>query len=97
MTHTDTNVAWEAHKSYADIHYIIAGNENIGYCSIKKLNIMKEYNETADAIIGTADGEFIVLEKGNYLLLMPDMAHLPGITTGEQCIVKKAVFKVKIL
>ena len=89
----------EAHRKYADIHYIIEGHEEIAVYPLREgLAVREEYSAEKDLIffepIDKAEGEFIHLEKGEYLVLFTDDVHRPcgtinGVATDNTKILMK--------
>lgn len=92
----ENDVFWEAHKKYLDVQYIIEGEELIGYTSINNLDIVKPYDIENDVVLGKADGSYIKLKSGDFMVLFPDDAHKPGIISSDNTQVKKLIIKVKI-
>ena len=89
---------WEAHKKYLDIHYIVEGAEWFGVCDVTDLEITKEYEESNDALLGLSRStNGILLSKGDYAIVFPEEAHVPGINNPCSISVHKIVFKVPIL
>ncbi len=86
----------EAHRKYADIQFIVSGNENIGYAHLENQNIKIEYNEEKDIIFYDEVSFYIKLPKGKFAVFLPDDIHMPGILDGEVMQVKKAVVKVRL-
>ena len=88
---------YEAHRKYDDIQMIIIGEENIKCEDLGACTPITEYDEDGDYILLTAkDGKDKVLKAGDFIILPPDCAHLPGCAVDKAIKVKKAVFKVKI-
>lgn len=95
-THEEVEGLWEAHREYIDIQYIAKGVEKIGYCAIDKLSVSDEYNQNLDVVLGHAEGDFVTLFKGDFMILFPQDAHKPGNLYHLKSKVKKVVVKVKI-
>ena len=87
---------FEAHKKYADIQYIVKGSENMGYGLMKDFKPVTFYDETNDIMFLEGSGEFIQANSGDFIIFMPQEAHMPCISVQESSYVKKAVVKVKI-
>jgi YhcH/YjgK/YiaL family protein len=89
---------WEAHKKYADIQFIIKGEEKIGYAHISRTTEVS-YDEVKDFILLSATGDYFVrLVSGDFAILFPQDGHLPGIagSDGATAKIKKIVVKVKL-
>ena len=85
---------FEAHRRYIDIHYIISGEEIVEVADVSTMSVSKDYDEASDALLGMASGKRYLLKEGQYMVLRPQEAHMPGISKGINRQVKKAVFKV---
>lgn len=86
---------WEAHKKYIDVHYILKGEEIIGYEQVDLLVIKGEYNVNDDYY--TLKGDLtskVKLQSGDFMVLYPDEAHKTAIKVEETNKVRKVVFKV---
>jgi YhcH/YjgK/YiaL family protein len=88
---------FEAHRRYADIQVVVAGDEFIGWAAIEALEAGTEYSEEKDIIRGTvAAGAFTLtrLHAGQLAILYPEDAHAPMLAVGAPAPVKKVVVKV---
>lgn len=86
---------FEAHKKYADIHFILKGSEQIGYALTDSLTVREE-NDENDCIILDGSGINIPLEAGTFMIMLPQDAHMVGICNGEPSECTKLVAKIKI-
>ena len=87
--------AFEAHRKYLDIHYVISGKEGMGYSDIDKLTALAEYNEEGDYILLSGELNKIVMNEGDFCIVFPEDAHIPAMSAGDTPF-KKAVVKIKI-
>lgn len=87
---------WEAHKKYADIQFIIKGEEQIGYTPIDTLSEESSYDNAKDIIFLSGEGQFAKVKKGDFIIFLPQDAHMPCICTNKPSYVKKAVAKIKL-
>jgi len=60
------------------------------------MHVEKEYDEEGDCLLGSAEGKSYLLKKGQFMVVLPEEAHLPGLEAGSPGHVKKAVLKVLI-
>ncbi|MFA5341202.1 MAG: YhcH/YjgK/YiaL family protein [Clostridia bacterium] len=93
-----SEIKFEMHKKYIDIHYLIKGNEMIGVANGRKLGTLIPYEEEKDCAF-CKDGNIvstIAMEEGDFCVIYPYEAHKPGGMYNEFCKIKKAVFKIKI-
>lgn len=86
---------YEAHKAYTDVQIIISGREIIGVTTLeemKKGECVKPYEYDIE-LYKVEGGILNVLEAGDYLILTPNDAHMPGVSaTPTQ--MKKLVIKI---
>ncbi|MGG7178106.1 YhcH/YjgK/YiaL family protein [Clostridium paraputrificum] len=88
--------SWEVHKKYIDIQYIISGEEQIGWMNANDINVSTDYNHERDILFGTGSGNFITVKQGEFMILMPQDAHMPCIKVDKKQYVKKVVIKIAI-
>lgn len=86
---------WEAHRRYIDLQCIVAGRERIGYAPLTRLK-PEPYDEAKDMLRLTGEGECLTLGAGDFMLLWPDDAHMPGVADGEPAAVRKVVVKIRL-
>lgn len=87
---------FEAHREFADIHYVISGNEGIGYADTDRLTPVTDYNEEQDYQLLSGEVSSIHLREGDFCLVFPEDAHIPQMTAGTDRHLKKAVVKFKL-
>ena len=86
---------FEVHHKYADIFYVIKGQEDVYFTSSKELNTLEDYIEKDDIVHGNVNTyQKISLKKGDYIIVFPEDAHAPGRGNGET--LEKLVVKVKV-
>ena len=99
VRHMDTkkieDCNFEAHRKYADIHFVAYGKERIGYCDVKNLNLL-EYNEENDVALLTGNGDLITLLPGYFMITLPEDAHMPGICVEKCEPLGKMIAKIKL-
>ncbi len=96
QTKPESEGKFEAHKKYADIQFIISGEEKIGYTNIRNCTTTTFYDDTNDIVFLEGKGDFITAHENSFLIFMPQDAHMPCISIDDSKYVKKAVVKVKI-
>ena len=84
---------WEAHRRYIDLQYLVRGTERIGYATVDRLEA-GPYDERKDVMSLGGSGQFVTLEPGDFMLLWPHDAHMPGIAVDSPAPVKKVVVKI---
>ena len=98
-THSAEGAQFEAHHRYADIMYIVEGNETVYVKNTDRLGrIVQAYDSEKDILFAEleADATKVSLQKGDVILLLPQDAHAPGCVADEKCHVKKIVGKVRL-
>lgn len=90
------NSRWESHRRYADIQYVIRGEEKIGICPVANASVTQAYDAKNDVARYTARGTQYVAHPGTFFIFFPTDAHRPSITTGENKVDKKLVIKVRV-
>ncbi|MDP6984748.1 MAG: YhcH/YjgK/YiaL family protein [Candidatus Latescibacteria bacterium] len=86
---------WEAHRAYADIQYVVHGDEHMGYAPTSSLKA-GAYEADRDFLPLDGDGLFVPMTTGQFIILWPQDAHMPQMAVEAPAQVKKAVFKVKL-
>jgi biofilm protein TabA len=88
---------WESHKKYIDLHYLLEGTELIGYEQFERLGIKQDYDENDDYYLleGNVHSK-VQLQKGDFMVLYPNDAHMTAIKVKESEKVRKIVFKVQL-
>ena len=86
---------YEAHKAFTDVQIILSGKETIGVCSLetmKKGECVKPYEYDIE-LYKVEGGKLNVLESGDYLILTPNDAHMPGVSE-QPTAMRKLVLKI---
>lgn len=86
--------AFESHRKYIDLQYVITGEENMAKAPLTSVTINKPYDEAADIAYYTGEGKVYKVRAGMFMLFFPTEAHRPNITPGGNKVVKKIVIKV---
>ena len=87
---------FEAHKKYADIQIILKGKEQLGFGSIENFSEIGCFDTERDIVFLNGEGDFVKASVGDFLIFMPQDAHMPCITIDKPEYVKKAVVKIKL-
>ena len=87
----------EAHRKYADIQFLISGQEKMGVGALEDMTDLAEARPEGDIWFYHGPMDYVSLVPGKFGLVFPCDAHAPGISfTGVPEHVRKAVFKVKL-
>ncbi|MBQ6830059.1 MAG: YhcH/YjgK/YiaL family protein [Clostridia bacterium] len=87
--------SFEAHREYADIHFVAYGKEKIGYADVKKLKELS-YDAAKDAAALEGEGDTVTLLPGYFMITLADDAHMPCICVGEPAPLGKMIAKIKL-
>jgi len=85
---------WESHRAYADIQFVVEGEELIGYAPLESMRIKDAYRADGDYALHEGTGDFIRLRAGQFGIFLPQDVHMPAIAVAKPSPVKKAVVKV---
>lgn len=85
---------WEAHRRYTDIQYLVSGEELIGFGDVATMKVTEPFAPDGDIAFFDGSGDFLRLGNSRFTILFPQDAHMPSITTGKNCSVRKVVLKV---
>ena len=90
---------FEAHRKFIDVQLILSGSEIIGVAPTSSLTErIGEYNPDKDVEFFAASGDFEKLElsAGDFAILYPEDAHMPGVHKDTPAAIKKIVLKVPV-
>jgi YhcH/YjgK/YiaL family protein len=92
--------AWESHRRYIDVQYVIDHVERMGYAPIGAMNIKTPYNPDTEAALyePPADGVASVatIHAGMFAIFFPHDVHQPGVMLASPAAVRKIVLKVAV-
>ena len=100
QTAPEETKAWETHRIYADIQYIVSGREAITYAPAGELDSTTPYNDVKDvekysgANVKTASTA--IIPGGHFGIYLPQDGHRPGCMIGQPEPVVKVVIKVQL-
>ena len=87
---------FEAHRLYADIHYVRDGSERMAYSHIGRLEVTAPYDEGNDSEMLRGEGDSITLFAGMFAIAFPEDAHMPSLAVGEPAHTRKVVVKIRL-
>lgn len=87
--------AWESHRNYIDLQYVVTGKEKIGRAPVVGATVTQPYNEKADIAHYTTDGKFYIGDPSAFFLFFPSDAHRPNIHVDGYDTVRKLVIKIR--
>ncbi len=86
---------WEAHRRYIDVQFLVRGIERIGFAPVERLTT-ESYDADKDMVRLAGDGQFVTLAPGDFMILWPGDAHMPGMAVTSPAPVRKVVVKVAV-
>ncbi|MDO4961540.1 MAG: YhcH/YjgK/YiaL family protein [Eubacteriales bacterium] len=90
----------ESHDNFADIQMVLKGKEAIDTIEVEGLKEKIPYNPEKDITVYEVPEEMLnhtVLTDGSYFVLLPGMAHRPGVRVGDTPVkINKCVGKVRV-
>ena len=101
VTKAIEDAKFEAHKKFIDVQLILSGREIIGVMPTERMRLGKcigEYNPEKDVELYRECGEYEanLLESGDFLILYPEDAHMPGVHADGPCEMKKLLLKIPV-
>lgn len=85
---------WEAHRNYADVQFIIKGEEKMGFAPLSALEVKEDYNPDKDIVILKGTGDYVTVKPGMFAVFFPQDGHQPCVAVKGSAPVKKVVVKV---
>jgi YhcH/YjgK/YiaL family protein len=96
-TRNEEDSRFEAHKKYADIQYLVYGEEKIGITAPDNTIECTIYDDLKDIIFLAAEiNYFRLASPERFFIFFPDDAHRPCVKNNENSKVRKVVVKVRI-
>jgi len=93
------NTFAESHKEYIDFHYMLDGEEIIGFSDYESRGeVSKAYDPEKDVELfsNIKNENFLLLKEGMFIVFYPNEIHRPGVAfEGNIQKIKKIIFKVK--
>ena len=96
-TKAPSELPYEAHRAWLDVHYIVSGRETLYWEDTAALPPGEGYQADGDAELYRHDGGMpVVLEPGMFVVLYPQDAHKPGCVAGSAVPTVKVVVKLRL-
>jgi YhcH/YjgK/YiaL family protein len=96
-TKPEDECLFEAHRKYADIHFIVEGCEKIMVSDIDTVTVVKAFKEASDiGFYQGGNGTVCILKPGDFLVCYPHDAHKVAIAVDSPAQVKKLVGKIRV-
>ncbi len=88
---------WEAHRTYADVQYVVEGCERMGYAPLAGMTTEQPYDAKNDVAFYTGEGTTLRVPAGTFTVFLPQDVHMPCLADhGQPRPVRKIVVKVRI-
>ena len=87
---------WEAHRRYLDLQYVVSGVERMGVAPIVAHARQTTTRPTVTSLWLEGSGDFLTFGAGQFMILWPGDAHMPGIDAGVPGPVRKVVVKIAV-
>lgn len=88
---------YEAHRHVIDVFYVLDGIDKVAVCGLDQLReCTREYSEEKDVELFqyAENPRYVVLERGQGVMLFPSDGHCPNLCTDGQAPLKLVVVKV---
>ena len=97
-TVSSSEKAYEAHRRYADIHYVIAGEELVSIAHVSQVQPLQAFDEQADFCLYSepASCMLIPLQADEFVVAYPEDAHKPGCALTAPSHIRKVCIKVLV-
>lgn len=86
---------WEAHRRHIDLQMVVSGEERIGVAPLETL-AAEPYDEHKDLLWLSGSGDVVTMRPGDFVLLWPEDAHMPGLHSAAPASVLKVVYKIAV-
>jgi biofilm protein TabA len=96
MTKPADQCAWEAHRRYVDVQYIVHGAERIGHAPLARSGERVPYDRDRDVTLYYPGSQYVTLSSGMLAIFGPDDVHSPGGAVDHPRAVRKVVMKAAI-
>jgi biofilm protein TabA len=86
---------WEAHRHYIDLQYMVSGVERMG---VAPASHMRETSYQVDRDLAWLEGtgDLLTFGAGQFMILWPGDAHMPGVEAGVSGPARKVVVKIAL-
>ena len=97
QTRDEENTRFEAHRKYADIQYVVGGEEQIGVVPLEGTEVTDPYSEEKDITFLQSDqNNYRKASPDNFFIFFKNDAHRPCFKVTDNTLVRKVVVKVRI-
>lgn len=90
------NLTPENHRQYADVFYLLEGEELVGVLPLEEVGELTDARPEHDVWLHQGDCLRFPLGRGRFVVLFPGDAHAPSIGPSGPARARKCVVKVKV-
>ena len=91
-----SEMKFEEHRKFIDVHYIVHGKESFGYCNTDRVNVTVPYSEEKDIEFSRGEISKVYLSAGDFCITYPHDAHIPSMENLSDGIMTRAVAKIRV-
>lgn len=88
--------AWEAHRKYFDLQYVVDGVERMGYMNLSHARERTAYDAERDVAFYEAGDDYVTVRAGMVAVFGPEDVHSPSVAAGAPAAVRKIVVKAAV-
>lgn len=98
VTGTTAEKLPESHEDYIDIHYLVSGEERLGFAFDFDTGEVAERKDEDDLIFyhSVQNENFVTVVPGNFCVCYPYDVHRPAVAVKEPQRIRKVVVKVRV-
>ncbi len=94
--------AFESHRRYWDVQYVVRGAERMGWAPVESLRVVQPHDDERDIAFFDGVGPLFTVESGWFAIFAPHDGHMPSLALenppiGDLGMVRKVVVKVECL
>ena len=97
ITKDEKDRSFEAHQKYADIQYVVSGEEKIGVIPLENTKVIVPYDSINDvSFLNAKENNYRLATPERFFVFFPNDAHRPSVKADNNDKVRKVVVKVRI-
>ena len=91
-----SELKFEEHRKFIDVHYIVSGKESFGYCNTDRVKVVIPYSEEKDIEFSEGEISKVYLSAGDFCVTYPHDAHMPSMENLSDGTMTRAVAKIRL-
>ena len=92
----ESNTKLEAHRKYADIQYVISGEEKVGFGQLEDAEKVLDSLPENDCYFYEGKVSYVTLGQNMFVIFFPQDTHAAAMYTEESQMIRKAVVKARL-